>query len=133
MILWLSICDKKRYFVCLDRRVITLVIRPRPNFGFFNAVVKVSWFQNVLLISLFQPKYQQKFLSISALASKKRLNQKNIGISFIFSHLKIIWEDFFLFDLFLETRAEILKKILLVFWSKLWNQKDILKLTDLYK
>ena len=39
---------------------------------------------------------------------------------------------FFWFDLFLEARAEILKKISLVFWSKPWHQKDILKLTDLY-
>jgi len=39
---------------------------------------------------------------------------------------------FFWFDLFLEARAEILKKISLVFWSKRWHQKDILKLTDLY-
>ena len=40
---------------------------------------------------------------------------------------------FFWFDLFLEARAEILKKISLAFWSKRWHQKDILKLTDLYK
>ena len=39
---------------------------------------------------------------------------------------------FFWFDLFLEARAEILEKNLLVFWSKWWHQKDILKLTDLY-
>ena len=40
---------------------------------------------------------------------------------------------FFWFDLFLEARAEILEKISLVFW-KIWrHQKDILKLTDLYK
>ena len=39
---------------------------------------------------------------------------------------------FFWFDLFLEARAEILEKILLVFWKKFWRQKDILKLTDLY-
>ena len=38
---------------------------------------------------------------------------------------------FFLFDLFLEARAEILEKISLVVW-KIWrHQKDILKLTDL--
>ena len=38
---------------------------------------------------------------------------------------------FFWFDLFLEARAEILEKISLVFLSKRWHQKDILKLTDL--
>ena len=32
----------------------------------------------------------------------------------------------------LEARAEILKKISLVFWSKQWHQKFLLKLTDLY-
>ena len=38
----------------------------------------------------------------------------------------------FLFDLFLEARAEILENFLLIFW-KIWrHQKDILKLTDLY-
>ena len=43
-------------------------------------------------------------------------------------------EDFIstLLHYFLEARAEILEKILLVFWSKRWHQKDILKLTDLY-
>ena len=40
---------------------------------------------------------------------------------------------FFWFDLFLEARAEILKKNSLVFWKKFWHQKDILKLTDLYQ
>ena len=36
---------------------------------------------------------------------------------------------FFLFDLILEDRAEILEKISLVFWKKFWHQKDILKWT----
>ena len=66
---------------------------------------------------------------ISALASKKRSNQKNTlytwGILFWLSYTT------FLFDPFLETRAEILEKISLMFW-KIWrHQKDILKLTDL--
>ena len=39
---------------------------------------------------------------------------------------------FFWFDLFLEARAEILEKISLVFWEIWRNQKDILKLTDIY-
>ena len=38
----------------------------------------------------------------------------------------------FWLDLFLEARAEILSKKLLVFWSIWRHQKDILKLTDLY-
>ena len=38
---------------------------------------------------------------------------------------------FFYLTLFLEARVEILKKISLIFWSKRWHQKDILKLTDL--
>ena len=39
--------------------------------------------------------------------------------------------EVFWFDLFLEARAEILEKNSLVFWKKIWHQKDILKLTDL--
>ena len=38
---------------------------------------------------------------------------------------------FFLSNLFLESRAEILKQISLAFWSKRWHQKVLLKLTDL--
>ena len=37
----------------------------------------------------------------------------------------------FLFDLFLEARVEILKKISLVLWSIWRRQNNILKLTDL--
>ena len=48
---------------------------------------------------------------------------------FYFDSLTVL----FWFDLFLEARAEILEKISLVFWSKRWHQKDILKLTDLYR
>ena len=40
--------------------------------------------------------------------------------------------NFIVLDIFdLETRAEILEKISLEFWSKWWHQKDIFKLTDL--
>ena len=38
----------------------------------------------------------------------------------------------FLFDLFLEARAEILEKNSLVFWKILRHKKEILKLTDLH-
>jgi hypothetical protein len=68
---------------------------------------------------------------ISALASKKRSNQKGSEIKI----LHLVWCKvalFFWFDLFLEVRVEILEKKLLVFWSKQYHQKDILKLTDLY-
>ena len=41
--------------------------------------------------------------------------------------------DFFWFDLFLEARVENFKNISLVFWLKQWHQKDISKLTDLYR
>jgi hypothetical protein len=40
---------------------------------------------------------------------------------------------YFLFNLFLEARAEILKEILLFFWSKRGHQNDILILTDRQK
>ena len=39
----------------------------------------------------------------------------------------------FWFDLFLEARAEILTKRLLVFWSISRHQNDISKLTNLYQ
>ena len=79
-------------------------------------------------------KTNEFFARISALASKQRSNQKNkdnfyhyvIG-GFYFDPLPLL----FWFDFFLEARVEILEIILLVFWSKRWNQKDMLKLTDL--
>ena len=75
-------------------------------------------------------KTNEIFVRISALASKKRSNQNIIPLIwwFYFDSLTL----FFWFDLFLEARAEILKKNSLVFWSKQWHHKDILKLTDLY-
>ena len=42
-------------------------------------VVKVSLFQNVLLVSLLGPKYQRKNLTISALKFEKWSNQQNKG------------------------------------------------------
>ena len=44
---------------------------------------------------------------------KKRLNQKKNALYFVFNYLNIVL--FFLFCLFLEARAEILTKILLLF------------------
>ena len=41
--------------------------------------LKVSLFQNVFWVSYFRPKYQRKFLIISALESKKQSNQQNQG------------------------------------------------------
>ena len=53
------------------------------------------------------------FLRIAALASKNTLNQKRIKALYLFLLFKIyLIRDFFWFDLFLEARAEILKKIL---------------------
>jgi hypothetical protein len=42
-----------------------------------RVALKVSLFQNILLVSSFGPKYQRNFSRISALASKKRSNQKS--------------------------------------------------------
>ena len=67
---------------------------------------------------------------MSALASKKRSDQKNKGTNWII----LFWLSYttFLSDLFLEARAEILEKIPF-FFLEIWrHQKDILKLTDLY-
>ena len=72
------------------------------------------------------------FFRISALASKTRSNQKSSETQNKILQLGV--KDafiFFLFDLFLEARAEILEIFLLVLW-KIWrHQKDILKLTYL--
>ena len=72
---------------------------------------------------------------ISALGSKNRWNQKNKGTlyhyvigGFYFGspHTLLFW-----FDLFLEARAEIFRKLGL---GEIWRrQKDITKLTDLHK
>ena len=78
----------------------------------------------------FDQKTNEFFSRISALASKKRLNQNNKG-TFILKKNEIIIH-FFKFNLFLEARAEIFEKNSLVFWSKQRNPRDILKLTDLY-
>ena len=78
------------------------------------------------------PKKPTKFCQdrISALASKKRSNQKirtlytiNWWILSIDAFTLLFW-----FDLFLEARAEIL---MLVIWEIWRHQKDIFKLTDL--
>ena len=61
------------------------------------------------------------------LASKKRSNQKSSVKKKSSNKVPL----FFWFGLFLEARAEILTKILLVFWSIWRHQKDISKLTDL--
>ena len=70
-------------------------------------------------------KNNEIFVRISALASKKGPNQKNKDT--LFFYLRIIWLRTFLFDLFLEARAEILTKISLFFWSIWRHQKDISK------
>ena len=80
------------------------------------------------------PKIPTKlFLRISALASKMRSNKKiralyTIGGFYFYSHTTL-----FLFDLFFEARAEILKKFSLVFWEKRCLHKIISVFTDLYK
>ena len=44
-----------------------------------NGLLKVSLFQNVLLVTSFGPKYQQKHLTNSALEFEKWSNQQNKG------------------------------------------------------
>ena len=79
-------------------------------------------------LQIFQ-KNNEFFSRISALASKKRSNQKNKGTLYRWLEDLILTLLRYFFDL--EARAEILEKNLLFFW-KIWrHQKDILKLTDL--
>ena len=49
--------------------------------GFFkiSVVLKVSKFRNEFMMSSFLPKNEQMFFRISALASKKKSDQKNEG------------------------------------------------------
>ena len=70
--------------------------------------------------------------SISALVSKKWWNQKSsVRGSKLNPPSSGIKCPLFLFDLFLEARAEILEKIHWIFW-KIWiHQKDVLKLIGL--
>ena len=97
-------------------------MRPAEGSLIIKDNVKGQLISKGLLESSFQPKNQQKNLRISALASKKRSEQKNKGTLslirgyFIWSYNKVFW-----FELFLKARAEILS---LVFWSKQWNQKS---------
>ena len=77
------------------------------------------------------PKKQQIFSRISALASKKRSNQKKAIYTSKWRILFWLSYTTFLFDLFLEAKAEILEKISLVFWEIWRHQNDILKLTDI--
>ena len=69
------------------------------------------------------------FLWISALASKKKLNQKLLkpNTPNLYNKVPLL----FWLDLFLEARAEILEKISLVFWEIWRHRKDISKLTAL--
>ena len=80
----------------------------------------------------FDQKTNEIFFKISALASKKRSYQTLYYTKYVkwplISIIKCLY--FFWFNLFLEARAEILKKNWLVFWSKRWHQKDILKLCN---
>jgi hypothetical protein len=85
--------------------------------------LKVSQFQNVLLVSSNLPKNQRIFFKDFCPSLWKEVKSG----WFYFDSLTLL----FWFNIFLEARAEILKK-LLVFWEIWRHQKDILKLTYLY-
>ena len=95
------------------------------------------------LCDLFGPKYQRKNLKISALESEKWSNQKIKVLHNVFDTLNSPYKSrkiivlciikcLYFVDL---TTFQILgqkfAKFFLVFWSKRWHQKDILKSTDL--
>ena len=80
-------------------------------------------------MSLHLPKTNEIFSKISALVSKKSSNQKkNIPV---IEEFYFYFYTTFLFDFSLESRAEILEKILSFFWEIWRPRKDILKLTEL--
>ena len=91
--------------------------------------MSVNFKMSFWCLQIFQ-KTKEIFSRISALASKKKSNQKNkdfiplIGGFYFDSLILLFW-----FDILLE--AKILEKISFFFW-KIWrHQKDILKLTYL--
>ena len=51
------------------------------------AALKVSSFQNVLLVSLFGPKYQRKNLTISALEFEKALYNLFNTLNSLYNHM----------------------------------------------
>ena len=62
---------------------------------FLQTSVKVSWFRKDFLKFLFAPKNERKYICISALATKKRSNQKNKDILFWLSYtIFLIWPLF---------------------------------------
>ena len=81
-------------------------------------------------LQIFQ-KTNKIFLTISALASKKRSNQRFSMYKKVKIKSSNLWHKvplFFWWDLFVETRADSLKNVFRDIWK---HHKDISKLTDL--
>ena len=77
--IWISclLLGRKFKFSAQDSELEYLCWRCKNSPVSSDLKLKVSWFHNVLLMSLFGQKYQRFFSRISALASKKRSNQKS--------------------------------------------------------
>ena len=93
----------------------------------------MSFWQYCLFVSSFGPKYQRKIWQISALAPKEWSNQNDKSILFYEIAIINIRKCLYicLFDHSLGAKVEICQIFSLVFLSKRWQQKDILKFNDL--
>ena len=86
--------------------------------------LKVSKSQKQFLKFSFAPKNERKHFCISALAYKKRSNQKSsVRVKIKSSNLWYKVPVFFRFDLFFEARAEIQKKNWFVFLVQMKTSK----------
>ena len=67
---------------------------------YFTALLKVSWFQNVLLVALCGPKYQRKNLTNSTLEFEKWSNHKIKAIYNVFNTLKSPYDNMLIIVLY---------------------------------
>ena len=79
------------------------------------------------------PKYQRKNLTNSALQNEKWSNHRIKAFYNVFNTLDSPYNHILLISPLFKFYGRNCQIFSLVFWSKRWHQKDILKLTDLYK
>ena len=79
------------------------------------------------------PKYQRKNLTNSALKNEKWSNHRIKAFYNVFNTLDSPYNHILLISPLFKFYGRNCQIFSLVFWSKRWHQKDILKLTDLYK
>ena len=113
--------------VCLIQKQQIWNIQRRQAFSLDVQIFLILPFKGQLISKCTFSDIVLTFLRISALASKKRSNQKKFQIKFFLNNYKEI-KTLYCFD---SSSFQRQRQKSLVFWSKQWHQKDILKLTDL--